>query len=73
MRAQAGGSLDPLQWARHPKSAWALDAVKTGAECGDAALQSILADLVERGICTPDGRLLQRWDGLAWVRAVEAA
>lgn len=66
----ASGGLDPLQWSRRPKSQTALDCARRGAAEGNAALQSILADLVERGICTQDGRLLQRWDGLAWVRGV---
>lgn len=59
--------LDPLLWAKKPKSQTALNLLRTGANEGDARLVEILSAHVRDGVCDESGKLLQRWDGLRWV------
>lgn len=63
--------LDPLKWAKRPKSQCALDLLMTGAKEGDSRLSEILAGHVRDGVCSESGKLLQRWDGLSWRLADE--
>jgi len=66
MKAVAEG-LDPLLWAKRPKSQQALDLLTAGAKEGDTRLVEILAGHVRDGVCTESGNLLVRWDGLRWI------
>lgn len=43
--------LDPLDWARFPKSQLALSAVLAGARQGDSNLKRIFAEHVASGLC----------------------
>jgi hypothetical protein len=65
----AFGEADPLKWAKLPKSQTALDLLTAGAKEGDSRLAEILAGHVRDGVCSESGKLLQRWDGLAWRQA----
>ena len=60
------GGLDPLLWAKKPRSQTALDFMRMGA-ARNTALMEILQRNVADGICTDDGKLLRRWDGSQWV------
>lgn len=60
------GGLDPLLWAKKPRSQTALDFVRRGA-AGNTGLMEILQRNIADGICTDDGKLLRRWDGVQWV------
>lgn len=60
------GGLDPLLWAKKPRSQIALEFVRSGAD-GNTGLMEILQRNIVDGICTDDGKLLRRWDGLQWV------
>ena len=58
--------VDPLDWARHPRSDAALYVLVRGAE-RNRKLAEILKELQEIGVVSPDGkRLLAHWDGLRW-------
>ena len=59
------GCLDPLLWAKNPRSQTALDFMRRGA-AGNTELMEILRRNIADGICTDDGNLLRRWDGLQW-------
>lgn len=59
--------LDPLLWAKKPKSQCALALLITGAKEGDKRLAEIHARHISDGVCDESGRLLNRWDGLRWV------
>ncbi len=59
--------LDPLGWAKRPKSAYALHAVIETAKVGDPRFMAILEKLVADGVCTEAGKLLLRWDGMQWM------
>ena len=61
------GVLDPLLWAKRPKSQTALNFLRNGCDEGDARLQEIVRQHIADGVCTDDGQLLRRWDGLQWV------
>jgi len=58
--------LDPLLWAKRPKSQAAADLIKSGVS-SDRRLKEIWRQHISDGICAKDGNLLQRWDGLRWV------
>jgi len=60
------GCLDPLAWARNPRSQTALDFVRLGS-AGNTDLLKILEKHIADGICTEDGKLQRSWDGLQWV------
>lgn len=60
------GGLDPLLWAKKPRSQTALDSVRRGS-ADNADLLAILQKHIADGICTEDGKLLRRWEGLQWV------
>jgi hypothetical protein len=68
----AFGDVDPLKWAKRPRSQTALDLLTAGAKEGDSRLADILAGHVLDMVCSESGKLLQRWDGLAWRRADES-
>lgn len=50
--------LEPLDWARFPRSQYALDAIMVGVREGNAELKRILAGLVERGLCDVEGQAI---------------
>ena len=58
-------SLDPLLWAKLPRSQSALDLLVTGV-AGDARLAEIHAKHVADGVCSLKNELLLVWDGLRW-------
>lgn len=60
-------SLDPLLWARWPKSQQAMDLLTAGAKAGDARLATIHAEHLRNGVCNEAGKLLLRWDGVSWL------
>ena len=63
------GALDPLEWAKKPRSQWALDFLRRGSGLGDSRLAAILADHVEAGVCDDTGRnLLKFWNGSSWMK-----
>ena len=59
--------LDPLMWANRIKSQTALDFLRKGCAEGDSRLQEIVRQSIADGVCSEDGRLLIKWDGLRWV------
>jgi hypothetical protein len=59
--------LDPLLWAKRLESQTALNFLRKGCAEGDSRLQEIVRQHIDDGICTDDGKLLRRWDGLQWV------
>jgi len=59
--------LDPLLWAKRPRSQCALSLLRTGAAEGSGELATILSSHVRDGVCDESGKLLMRWDGLRWV------
>ncbi len=58
--------IDPLLWAKRPKSQAAADLIKSGV-ASDRRLEEIWRQHIADGICAEDGKLLQRWDGLRLV------
>ncbi len=60
------GDLDPLGWAKRPRSQSALDLLDAGAKGGDARLAEIHAKHLADGVCNGAGRITARWDGLRW-------
>ncbi len=67
------GDIDPLNWAKRPRSQIALNFLRHGAALGDSRLAAILAGHVESGVCDATGRqLLQAWNGASWT-ATECA
>ncbi len=69
MKNIAGNDIDPLRWARRPRSAIAFHHVKDLADSGDDRFKAILDKLVADGVATAEGQLVKRWDGAQWVRA----
>ena len=61
--------LSPLLWAERPKSPWAIDAIRSVANRGDARFKALLQSHVRDGICDDMGNLMKRWDGLRFVVA----
>jgi len=63
--------FDGLLWAKKPKShiamAWIYDAKKKANRF--PALAGIFDQLVKDGVATADGQLINRWDGVQWVKA----
>lgn len=59
--------LDPLLWAKKPRSQCALNLLRSGAVEGNKALAEILSGHVRRGVCNDQGKLLMRWRDGAWV------
>lgn len=59
-------NLDPLLWARKPRSQTALDFVRRGAS-GNNELSAILQQHIADGVCTDSVDLLLRWEGCQWV------
>ncbi|EXI92077.1 MAG: hypothetical protein AW12_00820 [Candidatus Accumulibacter sp. BA-94] len=59
--------VDPLDWAKHPRSPEALRFLVQAAK-NDRVLYRILTQLVADKVCTADGVLLRRWDGARWVK-----
>lgn len=56
-------SLDPLRWAKLPRSQAALDLLSAWAKSGDDVPAEILAGHLRDGVCDDKGKLLVRWDG----------
>ena len=61
--------LDPLLWAKKPRSQCALTLLRAGAVEGNKALAEILDGHVRRGVCNDQGKLLMHWRDGAWVYA----
>ena len=68
-RKDSAVSADPRDWAKHPVSETAIRVVISMA--GDPEFDEIIAGLKERGVVSPDGQMLKRWDsaGKQWVKA----
>lgn len=64
-----GGGLDPLAWAKFPRSANALDYVIQASKTGDERFVETLAGHVRDGVCSASGKMLRRWDSGQWVMA----
>lgn len=62
-----GGKQDLLGWAKRPRSCAAFQAVADLAKKGDRAFADMIEELQSAGH-VKDGRLIDRWDGSAWVR-----
>lgn len=71
LSALCDANLDPIGWARRPRSYSALRAVIELARNGDTRFADILARLVEDEVCTASGRLMYRWDGGRWIRVAD--
>ncbi len=63
--------LDPLIWAKRPRSQTALDLVQKGVNEGDSRLIEIHAEHIRNGVCDNAGKLLRRWDGLRWQKIAD--
>jgi hypothetical protein len=63
--------LDPLLWAKKPKSHHALQAVFDCATVGDPRFVEIKASLIRDGVCDESGRMVRRWDGNRWAMVGE--
>lgn len=48
--------LDPMQWAKYPRSQFALDAAARGAREGHPDLTRIFYEHVASGVCDENGR-----------------
>ena len=59
---------DPLSWARRPKSQIAFNSVIDLVNEGDSRFEEILSELTQAGHVIA-GRLVNRWDGMSWVKA----
>jgi len=53
------------QWATHPRSIAHLRMILDGAR-RDPRLQSCVEEMLERGVCTADGKLLKVWQHGQW-------
>lgn len=58
--------LDPLLWAKRPKSQAAADLIKSGVS-SDRRLAKIFHQHVKDGVFDEGGSLVHRWDGRKWV------
>lgn len=58
--------LDPLLWAKRPKSQAAADLIKSGVS-SDGRMAEIWQQHIADGICAEGGSLRQRWDGQRFV------
>jgi len=59
------GPADPLDWAKRPRSATALQAIRDGAR-RDRRLRALYQEHVASGVCDDRGNPLQLWDGHTW-------
>ena len=59
--------MDPLLWARRPRSQNALDLLMFGVKSGDPRLAEIFAGHVRDGVCDANGTLLLVWSNEKWV------
>lgn len=50
--------MEPLDWARFPRSQYALDSIMVGVREGNSELKRILAGLVEMGMCDAEGKAI---------------
>lgn len=62
-----GGDIDPLLWAKRPRSTHALEHLLQCVKEGHSSLANILSKLISDGVCTAEGKLLKRWDCGQWV------
>ena len=62
--------FDGLLWAKKPKSQKAMDMISDSKKNASRfpALAGVYDYLLENQICNEHGKLLHRWDGLAWVK-----
>lgn len=58
--------LDPLDWAKRPRSQQAIDLVIRGSATS-TELKTIFSQHVEDGVCDKNGKLLMRWFQGRWV------
>ncbi len=61
-------SLDPMMWAKRPKSQAALDLLIHGSKEGDKRLDEIHSGHLSTGVCDEAGKLLLRFDGVSWIK-----
>lgn len=63
--------FDGLLWAKRPKSQKAMDFIADGKKHASRfhALAEVFDQLVMDGIANESGKLLHRWDGVAWVKS----
>jgi hypothetical protein len=64
--------VDPLAWAKHPRSQTALDAVVKTAPA-HKGLQRVFAKLIAEGVADEDGTLLRRYCGMERWETLRAA
>jgi len=62
--------FDGLLWAKKPKSQKAMDAIADAKKNARhfPALAAVFDRLVNDGVANEAGKLLYRWDGIAWVK-----
>ena len=62
--------FDGLLWAKKPKSQKAMDMISDAKKNASRfpALAGVYDFLLATQICNEHGKLLHRWDGLAWVK-----
>ena len=70
-QAVKANEFDGLLWAKKPKSQKAMDMIADAKKYARRfpALAKIFDQHVSEGIANEAGKLLYRWDGLAWVKA----
>lgn len=61
-------STDGLIWVKRPRSQIALDYAFEASKRVHA-IKDILCGLIEKGICTESGALINEWDGREWRKA----
>jgi len=59
--------LDPLEWARHPRSKQAMELLISGA-ADDARLARIFRQHVADGVCDEEGNMFKVWAAGRWCR-----
>lgn len=70
-QAVKANEFDGLLWAKKPKSQKAMDMIADAKKYARRfpALAKIFDQHVSEGVANEAGKLLYRWDGLAWVKA----
>lgn len=60
--------LDPLKWAKFPRSQAAIGHVFEGSRQGDERFKQILEGHIRDGVCDEQGNLLLVWCAGQWVK-----
>lgn len=60
--------LDPLLWAKRPRSQCAMDLLHAGVHEGDTQLTEIFSGHLRDGVCDDKGNLMMRWNHEQWRR-----